>query len=61
MFATEIVNVCIIQPHTSVVCWIFKVGGRYSDHIAEDLCIREEDECCQDGDWVVAKQLCKSS
>ena len=23
---TEIGNVCIIQPHPSVVCWVFEVG-----------------------------------
>ena len=43
MFATETVNICIIQPHHSVVCWIFKVGDLNSSyHCAKDLCIREE-------------------
>ena len=26
MFAADIVNICIIQPHPSIICWIFKVG-----------------------------------
>ena len=26
VFVTEIGNVCIMQPHPSVVCWVFKVG-----------------------------------
>ena len=44
MFAMEIVNVCIIQPHPSVVVRIFKVGDiKGSVQCAEDLCVREED------------------
>ena len=31
VFATEVVNVCIIQPYRSVICWILKVGD--VDHI----------------------------
>ena len=59
MFATEIANVCIVQPHHTVVCWIFKFSDiKDSDKCAEYLCIRE-DERCQDRNWVVAKQPCK--
>ena len=61
LFATEIVNVCSIQAHRSVVCWVFKVGDIHcSNHCVEDLCAWEEDECCQDRNWVVSKQICKA-
>ena len=40
MFATEIVDVCIIQPHHSVVGWIFKESDiKHSDQCVEDLCV----------------------
>ena len=40
MFASEIFNVCVIQPYPSVVCWIFKVGDKNrSNQCAKDLCI----------------------
>ena len=38
MFANKIVDICIIQPHTSAVCWVFKVGDiKYSNHCAKDF------------------------
>ena len=47
VFATEIVNVWIIQPHTSVVVGIFKISDTYhSNQSAKYLCVGEEDECC---------------
>ena len=46
MFSTEIADACSIQPHHSVVCWVFKVGDlNCSYQCAEYLCVREEDEC----------------
>ena len=40
VFASEIVNLCIIQPHTSVVCLILNVGDiKYSNQCAKDLCV----------------------
>ena len=36
MFATEIVNVGIIQPHHSVICWIGDIKS--SDQCVEGLC-----------------------
>ena len=61
VFPNKIVNVCIIQPHLSIVIpWIFKIGDiNCCDECAKDLCIWQKDECCQDRNWVVAKQLCK--
>ena len=62
MFALQIVNVGIIQPHFSVICWIFKVGDiNCSNQCTKDLCIREEDEGCQDRNWVATKHVCKSA
>ena len=46
MFATEIVNFCIIQPHHSDI--------KYSYQCVKDLCVREENECCQHRNWIVA-------
>ena len=38
--STKIVNVCIIQPYSSVVRWVFKVGHvKNSDQCAENLCV----------------------
>ena len=62
VLTTKIVNICIVQPHPSLILWIFKVGYiKHSDQCAEDLCIGEEDECCQDRNGVVAQQVCKSA
>ena len=47
VFATKIVNVCIIQPHHSVICWVFKRGDvKHSNQCAKYLCVWEEDKCC---------------
>ena len=40
--------------------WPGDKASKYSNHCAKDLCIWEEDECCQDRSWVVAKQIYKS-
>ena len=41
VYATEIVNVCIMQPHLSaLICWIFKVSDiNCSNQCVEDLCM----------------------
>ena len=60
MFATVIVNVCIIQPHDSVVHWVLKVGDvKCTNQRAKDLVYERRTSVAKTGTWVVTKQLCK--
>ena len=46
----------MFASYNSVVFWVFKVGDmNYSYQYVGYLCVREEDECCQDRNWVVSQ------
>ena len=62
MFSTEIAMFASYSHTILLYVGYMKVGDvncRYQ--CVKDLCVREEDECCQDRNWVVSQEVCKSA